>query len=130
MSHLVSDRTPLPIATSGRTFAAVAELLRGHRILLALTGTTLLGAAVAIVFVPALLGRIIDLVLSGGVPAALDGIALALLAALLIRAVLTGIGHLLVARLGEQVLARLRERVMRRALQTPLARSSGPVPAI
>jgi ATP-binding cassette, subfamily C, bacterial len=115
-------RIPLPIASGARTLAAVAELVQGRRVLLIFTGAALLGSAVAIVFVPALLGRIVDLVLAGGLPGTLDVIALALLAALLVRAVLTGVGHLLVARLGEQALAQLRERVMRRALQTPLAR--------
>ena len=71
-------------------------------------------------FVPALLGRLVDVVRAPGGTAAIDLIAVGLLVALLARAMFTGLGQLLLARLGEQVLARLRERVVRRALDTPL----------
>jgi ATP-binding cassette subfamily C protein len=81
---------------------------------------TLLASGVAVVFVPALLGRLVDAVSGAGGTAAVDLIAIGLLAALLARALFTGLGQLLLARLGEQVLARLRERVVRRALDTPL----------
>ena len=112
--------TLLPIATARRTWQASAALLREHPALLAATVATLLASGVAVVFVPALLGRLVDAVSGAGGTAAVDLIAIGLLAALLARALFTGLGQLLLARLGEQVLARLRERVVRRALDTPL----------
>ena len=112
--------TLLPVATTRRTWQASAALLREHPALLAATVATLLASGVAVVFVPALLGRLVDAVSGAGGTAAVDLIAIGLLAALLARALFTGLGQLLLARLGEQVLARLRERVVRRALDTPL----------
>ena len=112
--------TLLPVATTRRTWQASVALLREHPALLAATVATLLASGVAVVFVPALLGRLVDAVSGAGGTAAVDLIAIGLLAALLARALFTGLGQLLLARLGEQVLARLRERVVRRALDTPL----------
>jgi ATP-binding cassette, subfamily C, bacterial len=112
--------TLLPIASTRRTWQASAALLGEHSALLVATVATLLASGVAIVFVPALLGRLVDAVRDGGGAAAVDVIAVGLLVALLARALFTGLGQLLLARLGEQVLARLRERVVRRALDTPL----------
>ena len=112
--------TLLPVATTRRTWQASAALLREHPALLVATVATLLASGVAVVFVPALLGRLVDAVSGAGGTAAVDLIAIGLLAALLARALFTGLGQLLLARLGEQVLARLRERVVRRALDTPL----------
>ncbi len=112
--------TLLPIATARRTWQASSVLLRAHPGLLVATLTCLLASGAAVVFVPALLGRLVDAVRGGGGVSAVDLIAVSLLVALLTRAVFTGLGQLLLARLGEQVLARLRERVVRRALDTPL----------
>jgi ATP-binding cassette subfamily C protein len=114
--------TLLPIATTRRTWAAVGTLLRDHRGLLAATVAMLLASGVAVVFVPALLGRLVDVVRD---PAAtgtsVDLLAAGLLLALLARAGFTGLGQILMSRLGEQLLARLRELVVRRALDTPLS---------
>ena len=112
--------TLLPIATARRTWQASAALLRQHPVLLVATLAALLASGVAVVFVPALLGRLVDVVTGSGGTTAVDLIAVGLLVALLARAMFTGLGELLLARLGEQVLARLRERVVRRALDTPL----------
>ena len=112
--------TLLPIATARRTWQASAALLREHPALLVATLASLLASGIAVAFVPALLGRLVDVVSAAGGPAAVNLIAVGLLVALLTRAVFTGLGQLLLARLGEQVLARLRERVVRRALDTPL----------
>ena len=81
------------------------------------TVAALLASGVAVVFVPALLGRLVDVV--RGRRGAVDArpVAVGLLVALVARAVFTGLGHVLVARLGEQALADLRERVVRRALR-------------
>ena len=111
----------LPIATARRTRAAVGELLRDHRMRLAATFTVLLGAGIAITAVPPLLGQIVNVVTASAPARNVDQLAFALLAALLVRALLTGWGHVLLAGLGETILARLRERVLGRALGTPLA---------
>jgi ATP-binding cassette subfamily C protein len=111
----------LPIATLARTRAALGELVRPHRALLAGTVVTLVAASVAMLVVPALLGRIVDAVIDRGPAGLVDGLALGILAALVARAVFAALGAVLVARLGEQVLATLRERVVRRALDVPLA---------
>ncbi len=103
--------TLLPIATTRRTWQASAALLREHPALLAGTLVTLLASGVAIVFVPALLGRLVDAVRGGGGVAGVDLVAVGLLIALLARAAFTGLGQLLLSRLGEQVLARLRGAV-------------------
>ncbi|HWJ53874.1 MAG TPA: ABC transporter ATP-binding protein [Propionibacteriaceae bacterium] len=116
------DVTLLPIATTRRTWAAVGTLLRDHRGLVAATISMLLASGVAVVFVPALLGRLVDVVRDpeAGV-SSVDLVAAGLLVALLARAGFTGVSQFLMSRLGEQVLARLRELVVRRALDTPLA---------
>jgi ATP-binding cassette subfamily C protein len=111
----------LPIATLARTRAALGELVRPHRVLLACTAVTLVAASVAMLVVPPLLGRIVDAVIARGPVALVDGLALGILAALVARALLAALGSVLVARLGEQVLAELRERVVARALGVPLA---------
>ena len=112
--------TLLPIASPRRTWRAAAELLRPRKAQTALTLATLLAAGIAVVFVPALLGELVDAIRGPGGRSAVNLIALGLLVALMARAAFTGLGQLLLGRLGEQVLAQLRERVMRRALDTPL----------
>ena len=122
--------TLLPIATTRRTWAAVGALLRDHRGLLAGTVIMLLASGVAVVFVPALLGRLVDVVRDpASTGTAVDLVAAGLLLALLARAVFTGAGQILMSRLGEQLLARLRELVVRRALDTPWQQWSGPAAA-
>jgi ATP-binding cassette subfamily C protein len=113
--------TLLPIATGARTRAALSELVRPYRALLAGTVVTLVAASVAMLVVPPLLGRIVDAVIARGAAGLVDAIALGILAALVARALLAAFGSVLVARLGEQVLADLRERVVRRALDVRLA---------
>ncbi|GAA5144106.1 ABC transporter ATP-binding protein [Nocardioides marinquilinus] len=120
-----APRQLLPIATAARTRAAVRELLRGHGGLTAATAAVMTLAALAVVLVPPLLGRVVDVVVEGP-DGADDGraslrlLALLLLGALLARAAFEGVGVVLTARLGETVLARLRERVVERALRLPI----------
>lgn len=80
-----------------------------------------MSAAVALLAVPALLGRIVDTVVTRGTAGAIDVVALGILAALVARALLAALGSVLVARLGERIPAGLRERVLRRAPDVPLA---------
>jgi ATP-binding cassette subfamily C protein len=113
--------TLLPIATTRRTWAAVGTLLREHRGLVTATAIMLLASGVAVVFVPALLGRLVDVVRDPGAGVgSVDLVAAGLLVALLARAGFTGVGQILMSRLGEELLASLRELVVRRALDTPL----------
>ena len=68
---------------------------------------------------PPLLGDVVDAVLDR------DGVepyVLALAAAAVVQALLTGVGRQLTAKLGETVLAELREQVVERALAIPAAR--------
>lgn len=111
----------LPIASGTRTRRAVGELAAPHRGLVVATALTLLAAAVAILVVPPLLGRIVDVVIVAGATGSVDMLALGILAALLARAGFAGLGDVLVARLGEQILAGLREQVVDRALRVRLA---------
>ena len=117
-----ATRVPLPVADARRTRAAVGDLLREHRLLVVGTGLVLLGRAAAGLVGPAVLGRIVDLVLTGAGAGAITGPFLLLLAAAVAEGGLALVGGLLVARLGETMLARLRERVVDRTLRLPQAR--------
>lgn len=117
----MSDRVLLPVASGAATRRVVGAMLRARRGIATGAVATLLVAAVAGLAFPPIVGRITDVVLSGGAAAAIDVLALALLGALLAQAVLSGWATVLVARLGEQALAGLREDVVSRALSVPLA---------
>ena len=117
-----AGRELLPVAGAARTRAAVRELLRPHRGRAALALVALVaGAAVSLLAAP-LLGRIIDLVVTGAPPGAVTGPALALAAVAPAQGLLAVAGIALVARVGENVLAGLRERFVARALGLPLER--------
>ncbi|MFF0320456.1 ABC transporter ATP-binding protein [Nonomuraea angiospora] len=111
----------LPVAEPGRVRRAALRLIR-------LDGRAFAGmialnalAAVAGLAGPWLLGRIIDAVKSGAGAAAVDRLALAILAAALVQLVLSRyaghVGH----RFGERTLARIRERFTERALDLPVS---------
>lgn len=114
-------RVPLPVADARRTRAAVGDLLGEHRRLVVVTGLVLLGRAAAGLVGPAVLGRIVDLVLTGAGAGAITGPFLLLLAAAVAEGGLAVVGGLLVARLGELMLAAMRERVVDRTLRLPQA---------
>ncbi|MDQ3990252.1 MAG: ABC transporter ATP-binding protein/permease [Actinomycetota bacterium] len=117
-----SPRALLPVATSERLRAALAELLRPHRARAALALTALVaGAAVSVLTAP-LLGRIIDLVAQGEPADAVTGPVLLLVGVALGQGLLAVLGITLVARVGENMLAELRERFVSRALGLPLER--------
>jgi ATP-binding cassette subfamily C protein len=120
-----ADRELLPIATAGRARMGLGELLRLHRGRTALALAALVaGASVSLLTAP-LLGRIVDLVVSGAPPDAVTGPALALAAVALGQGLLAVLGVALVGRIGEMVLADLRERFVERALGLPLERIEG-----
>jgi ATP-binding cassette, subfamily C, bacterial len=116
----VSARPLLPTATPARTRAATLELLRRRRGRSVLTVAVLLAGTASGLAVPALLGRIVDVVLDGGAVSKVDVLAAALLAATIGQAVLQGLGMMSVAALGERILADLREEVVDRALDVDL----------
>jgi ATP-binding cassette subfamily C protein len=112
---------PLPIATTPQTRRAALALARPRRLALA-AAAALLAATAAGLAVPAILGRIVDLVGEGRDPGALTGPAVLLLVAAVVQGALTAVGQALVAQLGEGALAELRERVVERVLTLPLER--------
>ncbi|HEY5882956.1 MAG TPA: ABC transporter ATP-binding protein [Nakamurella sp.] len=113
--------TALPVADARST---VAELGRGLRVrpwALTVTVVLLLGASVAALAIPALLGAIVDAIVSGHTSA---------IARLALLVGVAGIGHgtlncgaaIGVARIGERILADLRGRVVARAIAVPTSR--------
>ncbi|MEU5404272.1 ABC transporter ATP-binding protein [Streptomyces sp. NPDC005963] len=115
-----SERILLPVATPARTRAAVAELLRPHRIL-AVAGFTIMVIATAVgLLTQPLLGRIVDIAAGQRPPDALTTTVLLLAAVAVVQGLTTAVGLSLVSRLGESLLAQLRERFIERALGLPL----------
>jgi ATP-binding cassette subfamily C protein len=112
----------LPTATGARMRATLAGLLRPRRAVAVAAFSALVGGAAVSLVVAPLLGRIVDLVVSGSPPEAITIPAVLLAAAALGQGGLAVLGTALVARLGEGVLARLRERFVSRALDLPLER--------
>jgi ATP-binding cassette subfamily C protein len=117
-----ADRSLLPVATAAGTRAAVRHLLRPHRWLAVGAVTVLLaGSAVGLLVAP-LLGRIVDVVVSGAGADAVTGPAVLLALVAVLAGLLTTAGLTLVIGLGERLLARLREQFVERALALPLGR--------
>jgi ATP-binding cassette, subfamily C, bacterial len=110
----------LPTATSAATRRAVGRLLGRRRGLLSLTVFVLVAGTACGLAVPALLGRVVDVVADGAGRADLDRLVLGLVAATVAHGVLSGWGLVLVARLGERTLATLRQQVVERALTVSL----------
>ncbi|MER6000442.1 ABC transporter ATP-binding protein [Nonomuraea angiospora] len=111
----------LPVAEPVRVRRAALRLIRlDGRAFAAMIALNAL-AAVAGLAGPWLLGRIVDAVKSGAGAAAVDRLALAILAAALVQLVLSRyaghVGH----RFGERTLARIRERFTERALDLPVS---------
>ncbi|MGV9376045.1 ABC transporter ATP-binding protein [Nonomuraea sp. NPDC003707] len=111
----------LPVAEPARVRRAALRLIRlDGRAFAAMIALNAL-AAVAGLAGPWLLGRIVDAVKSGAGAAAVDRLALAILAAALVQLVLSRyaghVGH----RFGERTLARIRERFTERALDLPVS---------
>jgi len=116
------SRPLLPIASGKRTFAAVRALMRPNRGLAAIAMITLVGATAVSLLTAPILGRIVDLVVTGHGPDSLI-LPIGLLAGIAIVAGIgTAIGVAMVGRLGENVVAALRERFVERALRLPLER--------
>lgn len=111
---------PLPVATPSETLHLLRVLAHGRRLLGAATLAIFVGATLVALVAPALLGRIVNIVVEGEGASAVTEPALLLLAVAIGTAVLSAIGDVLAAQLGEGMLADLREQVLDRALQLPL----------
>jgi ATP-binding cassette, subfamily C, bacterial len=110
----------LPVASGRATWAAVGRLARPYRRLVAGGTLFLLGATLAALALPLLLGEIVDVVVDGRPAGDLDGLVVGLVVATVAQGVLFGLGGWAVGRLGELLLADLREEVVDRALAVPL----------
>lgn len=106
----------LPVASAPVVRAAIADLVRPRRAQLAGALAVMVGATIAGLGGPAILGRIVDEVVSGGSSADVTTLALLLGLVAVVDSVLSGQGVLLVARLGERTVADLREQTMDRAV--------------
>jgi ATP-binding cassette subfamily C protein len=111
----------LPVAEAARVRRAALRLIRlDGRAFAAMIALNALAAAAGLAG-PWLLGRIIDTVKSGAGAAAVDRLAMAILAAALVQLVLARYAGHVAHRFGERTLARIRERFTERALDLPVS---------
>jgi ABC-type multidrug transport system fused ATPase/permease subunit len=116
----VSGRTALPVADSRSLRRYVRDLARRHpRLLWSALGLHL-GAALAGLAAPRLLGDLVQSVEQGTTVGHVDRVVLALAVFLLVQTVLTRYARLTSQVLGEQVLAELREDFVANALALPV----------
>lgn len=115
-------RAILPVATGRRTAAVFGLLVRRHLPLALLGVLAAVGASVAAVLVPILLGRVVDLVVDRRPLSDLLVLVGGLLVAGLSAGVLTAVARWLVSALGASVCADLREQVLDHSLRMEPAR--------
>lgn len=119
----MSSIVPLPIADGRQTLRSAWQLLRRRPLFLAGTVLVLLVGAAAGLVTPWALGRLVDLIDTGGSdPGDVWVLGTAVLAAALVSALATGVGVVLTARLFETGLAELREAFLDHALALPQSR--------
>jgi ATP-binding cassette subfamily C protein len=111
----------LPIASAGRTWAALGAEVRRLPLLTVATVVTCVGAGAAGLVAPWVLGVMIDDIAAGVARGTVLWAANVIAIAAVGAGVLTGVSAALLSRLGETVLARLRERVLDRTLHLPAA---------
>jgi len=112
----------LPVASPREARRALVRLLGPHRALALLAAGVLVARVLVGLVGPAVLGRIVDLVVDGEPASAITSPALLLVAVAVGEGLLAAAGPALVAQVGEGTLATLRERVVDRALHVPLER--------
>jgi ATP-binding cassette subfamily C protein len=117
---VVGERRPLPVASGRRTLRSAGALLRPRAGAVALALAVLLAGTLAGLFVPPLVGRIVDLVTGRRGANSIIWPAVLLFAASLVQGALSAAGLAELARAGENALAELRERFLARALRLPL----------
>ncbi|WFE23416.1 ABC transporter ATP-binding protein [Solwaraspora sp. WMMD937] len=114
--------TALPVADRAEVRRYARVLVRRHPRMLAGALALHVGAAVAGLAAPRLLGGLVEtLTTSTAAIAAVDRTALAIAGFLVLQAVLARYAHVASARLGERVLAALREEFIGRVLSIPLS---------
>lgn len=112
----------LPVADSAAVRRRFGEIVCAHRGAFALVAVVQLGAALASVGIPRVLGVMVDVVQGGGAGAGahLRALILAVIALAGLNALLTGAGEYLSRILGERVFAEMRERLVDAVLHLPL----------
>ncbi len=118
---MTPNRDLLPIASTTETRRAVWALIRPHRLFTLVTFIVLVAGAVIGLVGPAVLGRIVDLVVAQQPRESIVWPVVLLVLVAVGQAVLSAVGAAMVARLGETILAALRERVVQRALELPIS---------
>lgn len=116
----MNERELLPVASGRRTLRSVGALLRPRVWAVVLALAILLAGTLAGLFVPPLVGRIVDLVTGRRGAGSITWPAVLLVAAALAQGALSAAGLAELARAGENALAELRERFLARALRLPL----------
>jgi ATP-binding cassette, subfamily C, bacterial len=111
----------LPVASSAQTRATIRAAGRHHRGLVVAALVVLVGATIAALAVPRLVGTLVDVVVEGRSASDLDRTVVALAVATLAQGVLAGAGLAVAGALSERFLAGLREDVVDTALALPLA---------
>ncbi|MFZ1410953.1 MAG: ABC transporter ATP-binding protein [Micropruina sp.] len=125
-AFFATSRNPehgLPVAETGKAITFVRGLLAERRRFFAALVALNVLAAVAGLFVPRMLGDLVDLVAAGGgTGAGVDAIILAVLAVLIVQTVLTFGAHWASAVFGYDMLAAAREAIVRTVLRLPLGK--------
>jgi ABC-type multidrug transport system fused ATPase/permease subunit len=115
------SREILPVATGPDVRSYAVRMLREHRRPLAVVVLLHGLAAIASVFTPALFGRLIDTVATGGTLGRVNMLALAIVASVVAFAIFTRFAVYASARFGERMLADIREEFVDRVLAVPLS---------
>lgn len=110
----------LPIATRSETVRGLLAALGRQRMLVTFALLALCAGVGAALLAPWIIGLIVDDIVDGGGSLLPYGIALA--ASVVVGAVLTWVGRMLLARLGQQTIREVREAAFRSALAQPTAR--------
>ncbi|MFY1698942.1 ABC transporter ATP-binding protein [Solwaraspora sp. WMMA2101] len=111
----------LPVADPRTVRRATGELLGQQRWVVAGILVLHVGAALAGLAGPWLLGRIVDVVTTGASVAAVDRLAAALIGFVLLQGLLTRFARYVGLRFGERAVARLREDFVHRVLGLPVS---------
>lgn len=110
----------LPIATGKRSWAYLADELKGRRRIGLLT-LAISAVAAAMSLVPVyVFGVLVDRVTDGAPTSTIVSVVAIITVAAVVGGVFTALSSYMISKLGEAILASLRERVLRRALHLPI----------
>ncbi len=116
-----SDDTQLPVASGGRVRHVVLGLLRRHRAEYVGVATLAALAALAGLVGPFAVGRLVQSLTLGGDASVVAALSIAMLVAVLLQTVFTGLGTRLAMVLGEKIFATLRDDFMRDVTAVPIS---------